>query len=102
MKLRRTESSLFRHPIMKKSIHLSIPMTFIVLLCVACISTSQNMDTETAEILNGISNKGRHGNKYYLTPGDRTYIVGTQEGDFPDLGSHVQGEMGVCGCIPSN
>lgn len=30
----------------------------------------------------------------YLTPGDKTYMVGHQNGTFPDLGWHVSGEMG--------
>lgn len=30
----------------------------------------------------------------YLTPGDKTYMVGHQDGSFPDLGWHVVGEMG--------
>ncbi|PWT71524.1 MAG: amylo-alpha-1,6-glucosidase [Bacteroidetes bacterium] len=46
------------------------------------------------EIMAGISNIGRTNSNAYLTPGDRSYIVGTQDGNFPDLGSHVTGEMG--------
>ena len=30
----------------------------------------------------------------YITPGDRAYVVGSQDGGFPDLGWHVPGEMG--------
>lgn len=30
----------------------------------------------------------------YFTPGDRVYMVGFQDGTFPDLGFHVEGEMG--------
>src|SRR5712675_1870542 len=51
-------------------------------------------DTFGTEILNGLSNHGMHLDKPYISPGDRTYIVGTQNGNFPDLGSHVRGEMG--------
>src|SRR5262245_53767558 len=46
------------------------------------------------QIMAGISNEGLNKNKSYLSAGDRTYIVGTQDGNFPDLGSHVNGEMG--------
>ena len=46
------------------------------------------------QVMAGISNGGRHANEPYLAAGDRTYIVGTQDGNFPDLGSHVKGEMG--------
>ncbi|MDQ2742040.1 MAG: hypothetical protein M3Z66_07045 [Chloroflexota bacterium] len=30
----------------------------------------------------------------YITAGDRAYVVGTQDGGFPDMGWHVEGEMG--------
>jgi glycogen debranching enzyme len=30
----------------------------------------------------------------YLTPGDRSLVIGTQDGAFPELGWHVPGEMG--------
>ena len=30
----------------------------------------------------------------YVTAGDRTYLIGTQDGNFPDMGQHVPGEMG--------
>lgn len=45
-------------------------------------------------IMAGISNKGQNKNQPYITAGDRTYIIGTQDGDFPDMGGHVPGEMG--------
>jgi hypothetical protein len=59
----------------------------------------QNMAAQTTngdvdKIMAGISNHGQTNHKEYLTPGDRAYVVGTQDGNFPDLGSHVQGEMG--------
>jgi len=30
----------------------------------------------------------------YVTAGDRAYLIGTQNGNFPDMGGHVPGEMG--------
>ena len=30
----------------------------------------------------------------FVTAGDRVYVVGNQDGSFPDMGWHVQGEMG--------
>ncbi len=41
----------------------------------------------------GISNQGRTRQQPYVTAGDRTYLIGTQDGDFPDRGQHVPGEM---------
>jgi len=42
----------------------------------------------------GISDSGRNQNQPYVTAGDRTYLIGTQDGGFPDMGTHVPGEMG--------
>src|SRR3954468_22614506 len=45
-------------------------------------------------ILAGVSNRGQHKSEPYVTAGDRTYLIGTQDGNFPDMGDHVPGEMG--------
>src|SRR6266540_5892450 len=45
-------------------------------------------------IMAGISDHGRNKDQPYVTAGDRTYLIGTQDGNFPDMGSHVEGEMG--------
>jgi hypothetical protein len=50
----------------------------------------------------GIASHGQHQHQPYVTAGDRAYLVGTQDGDFPDLGGHVPGEMGGSGCTRSN
>lgn len=42
----------------------------------------------------GISNHGQNKRQPYVTAGDRAYLIGTQDGDFPDMGQHVPGEMG--------
>jgi glycogen debranching enzyme len=47
-----------------------------------------------APILAGISNHGLHQSRPYVTAGDRAYLIGTQDGNFPDMGDHVPGEMG--------
>jgi hypothetical protein len=47
-----------------------------------------------APILAGISNHGENRDQPYATAGDRTYLIGTQDGNFPDMGEHVPGEMG--------
>ncbi len=65
----------------------------MLLTCVQHAAT-QSSDSYTTEIMAGISNNGQTLDKQYLTAGDRTYVVGTQNGNFPDLGSHVKGEMG--------
>src|SRR4051794_35150660 len=47
-----------------------------------------------APILAGLSNHGRTQTKPYVTAGSRAYLIGTQDGNFPDLGDHLPGEMG--------
>ena len=70
------------------------------ILCGIFLIYSRNTKAQTASanlsnsILSGISNKGANKEKPYVTAGDRTYIIGTMTGDFPDIGSHVSGEMG--------
>ena len=51
-------------------------------------------DGYAAPLLAGISNHGRNKDQPYVTAGDRTYLIGTQDGNFPDMGNHVPGEMG--------
>jgi hypothetical protein len=48
----------------------------------------------SGSVLKGISNHGANKTDPYATAGDRSYLIGTQDGNFPDLGSHVPGEMG--------
>ena len=79
---------------MKSFCYLSSFVASVVLLMVAGESLAQRKDLYSAEILNGLSNNGKNSDKPYISSGDRTYIVGTQNGNFPDLGSHVKGEMG--------
>jgi glycogen debranching enzyme len=49
---------------------------------------------DVARVLSGISNQGRTRQQPYVTAGDRTYLIGTQDGNFPDMGQHVPREMG--------
>jgi hypothetical protein len=53
-----------------------------------------SQDDYARPILAGISNHGQHQGQPYVTAGDRAYLIGTQDGNFPDLGQHVPGEMG--------
>ena len=47
-----------------------------------------------APIMAGMSNHGQNQGQPYVTAGDRAYLIGTQDGNFPDMGDHVPGEMG--------
>ena len=51
-----------------------------------------NVDFLSAQT--GISNHGENKDQPYVTAGDRAYLIGTQDGNFPDMGGHVPGEMG--------
>lgn len=48
----------------------------------------------SAAPMEGISNHGQNQGEPYVTAGDRAYVIGAQDGNFPDMGSHVPGEMG--------
>lgn len=79
---------------MKKHLPFKIKIAFLLLLVFGQDAIAQNSNNYLNEIMAGISNYGKTNDKEYLTAGDRSYIVGTQNGNFPDLGSHVKGEMG--------
>jgi glycogen debranching enzyme len=63
-------------------------------LAVASARLLASQDDYARPILAGISSHGQHKNQPYVTAGDRAYLIGTQDGNFPDLGGHVPGEMG--------
>src|SRR5688572_11103970 len=52
---------------------------------------SQSEDVPSA--MRGISNHGENRDQPYVTAGDRAYLIGSQNGGFPDMGDHVAGEM---------
>ncbi|NNK87689.1 MAG: glycogen debranching protein [Flavobacteriaceae bacterium] len=68
---------------------------FITMLTISACSPSE---PETiAEILKGspqIEGRTEYLNSPYVTAGNRLYMVGHQDGSFPDLGWHIKGEMG--------
>ena len=51
-------------------------------------------DPEMEAIMHGAWSEERLEENPYLTAGDKTYIVGKQDGNFPDMGGHTPGEMG--------
>jgi glycogen debranching enzyme len=75
-----------------KSIIQAVLLSFVFALTNAHLLASQ--DDYATPILKGISNHGQNQGEPYVTAGDRTYLIGTQDGDFPDMGEHVPGEMG--------
>jgi len=71
------------------------PCALLVSLSFALINTpSLRCQVEyAAPIMGGISNHGQNLGQPYVTAGDRAYLIGTQDGNFPDMGEHVPGEM---------
>jgi glycogen debranching enzyme len=74
-----------------------MPQTFptltLLALTLAAAPPLPSQDAPVAGAMNGISNGGRNPEQPYVTAGDRAYLIGTQDGEFPDMGSHVEGEM---------
>jgi glycogen debranching enzyme len=73
----------------------STTRSVLLALCFALTNPQSlaSQDDYAAAILAGISNHARTMGHPYVTAGDRTYLIGTQDGNFPDLGDHVPGEM---------
>lgn len=63
-------------------------------LVLASARPSLGQQAVVPRALAGLSNHGQNTHEPYVTAGDRTYLIGTQDGAFPDLGGHVRGEMG--------
>ena len=68
----------------------------LILFWTACQRSHPSFRT-LAEMLQNtpfIEGKQEYLQSPYVTAGDRVYMVGHQDGSFPDLGWHIQGEMG--------
>jgi len=74
------------------------PTSIIILILILIHSCTSNPVTgdfsEVVEDSRFIKGKKDYLNSPYVTAGDRLYMVGHQNGTFPDLGWHVKGEMG--------
>jgi glycogen debranching enzyme len=71
-----------------------LALTLMAVLAIEpCDAQVPDANDDAAHILAGISNQGRNKQQPYVSAGDRTYLIGTQDGNFPDLGHHVPGEM---------
>ena len=77
---------------MNRNIFLSlIPILFFA--CESPKSQEQNLFEELSA-LEGLSGKPEYLASPFVAAGDRMYLIGHQNGTFPDLGWHVEGEMG--------
>ena len=72
-------------------------LSLLLILC-AVFSECQSPQVEDFNSLTAdspsIAGKDAYLGSPYVTAGDRVYMVGHQDGTFPDLGWHIQGEMG--------
>lgn len=71
---------------------------FIVFFCFLFMNFSWTQEGENFNSWTqgspAISGKTEYLNSPYVTAGDRVYVVGHQNGSFPEIGWHIEGEMG--------
>ena len=73
---------------------------FFGLILVLCLSTCTHREETSTGLLEKASDHepivgaADYLQSPYVTAGDRVYMVGHQDGSFPDLGWHITGEMG--------
>ncbi|MCW5521022.1 glycogen debranching protein [Aureitalea sp. L0-47] len=71
-------------------------LVFGAILLIAASCNKEEKQLSIAEILKdspSIEGKKEYLASPYVTAGDRVYMVGQQDGSFPELGWHIQGEM---------
>lgn len=68
-----------------------------LLLIIVFVSCSQPAKVSLNKLIKdspAITGKSNYLNSPFVTAGDRVYMVGHQDGTFPELGWHIKGEMG--------
>jgi glycogen debranching enzyme len=70
-----------------------LPFLF-VLLFLACSQPEKTDFRSLVDETPSITGKSNYLNSPFITAGDRVYLVGHQDGTFPELGWHIKGEMG--------
>ncbi len=69
----------------------------VLLALAACSSPEKKTEKNLYQEVSGlpfIAGKPQYLASPFVTAGDRVYLVGHQDGSFPELGWHVEGEMG--------
>lgn len=69
-----------------------LPLVFLLLI--SCNSTKNQVLQNQIQPLEKIEGTEAYLNSPFVSAGNRVYVVGHQNGSFPDLGWHVNGEMG--------
>ncbi len=69
--------------------------TLLIFFFLISCNRNENVDlNQLAEDIPFIEGNSEYLNSPFITAGDRVYMVGHQDGSFPELGWHIKGEMG--------
>ncbi|NNF81706.1 MAG: glycogen debranching protein, partial [Flavobacteriaceae bacterium] len=71
-----------------------LSLSLITILMQSCGNGSSDSISTVLNQSPQISGKLEYLDTPYVTAGNRVYMVGHQNGSFPDLGWHIKGEMG--------
>ncbi len=73
------------------------PTLFNLIACLILVSCQDPIESTVYAQLESdpfIVGPQAYADSPYMTPGNRVYAVGHQNGRFPDIGWHIKGEMG--------
>jgi glycogen debranching enzyme len=66
----------------------------LALVCLTITRPLVGQSEHASAAMHGIAADVEGEQRPYVTAGDRAYLIGSQDGGFPDMGDHVPGEMG--------
>ena len=81
----------FKNNLMKPFSWIVLPL---LLICFNCKETEQLNFNQLSELSPHIQGKTNYLNSPFVIAGNRLYMVGNQDGSFPEIGWHIKGEMG--------
>ncbi len=84
------------NPKQKRMLHSFLFLAGLIAVSFSCQTplSPESEIFESLKDLNGLSGKKDYLASPFVAAGDRVYLIGHQNGTFPDLGWHVKGEMG--------
>ena len=62
--------------------------------CVVLENNGKQSEVSFADVETSLKGKKEYQHTPYITAGDRFYAIGAQDGSFPEIGWHINGEMG--------
>lgn len=71
-----------------------LPLVFLYGGCQNSHSPAPDSLSQLVSDVDSLSGRAEYLATPFVTAGDRVYMIGNQDGQFPDLGWHVEGEMG--------